>query len=89
MGTLTTEVVARWMADQVLTSGALYQDEAVDAILREFGNDFVHENDNGNLAIDRPVLNAFRKLTEDSVVWDREDRMWRPRQPGDVPGRQQ
>ncbi|MEU5554296.1 hypothetical protein ABZ738_31445 [Micromonospora sp. NPDC047793] len=89
MSAVTTEIVATWMARQVQTKGALHQDDAVEVILREFGDEFVYDNDNGNLAIARPVLRAFRNLTNGSIVWDREHRMWRPREPGDAPGRQQ
>jgi hypothetical protein len=43
----------------------------------------------GYLAIGKAVLKAFRKLTEKSVVWDREDRSWRKRKPNDSPSRMQ
>ncbi|MFI7157269.1 DUF6953 family protein [Micromonospora chalcea] len=89
MDAVTTATVATWMARQVRTNGVLYQDDAVEVILREFGDAFVYDNENGNIAIARPVLRAFRNLTNGSVVWDREHRMWRPREPSDAPGRQQ
>ena len=54
-----------------------------------FGDDFVYINENGNLAIEKKVLNVFRKLTDDSVVWSRGERMWRLREENDEPGRQQ
>ncbi len=83
----TPRDVAEWMARQV-EQGALYQDTVVWSIRREFGEQFVHEDANGNLAVARPVLRAFRKLTEQTIVWDRGDRAWRLREPHDQPGRQ-
>jgi Family of unknown function (DUF6953) len=50
---------------------------------------FTYDNDNGNLAISRNVLSAFRRLTGEDVVWDRDERMWRHRESHDAPGRQQ
>lgn len=35
------------------------------------GPEFIYENDNGNPAIDKRVLRAFRKASGDTVVWDR------------------
>jgi hypothetical protein len=46
----------------------MYQETVVYEILDRFGEEFVYDNENGNLAIARPVLKEFRKLTEDSVV---------------------
>ena len=58
-------------------------------IARRFGEEFTYHNENGNLAIDRRVLKAFRKLTGDSVVWERGERLWRRREGYDQVGRQQ
>jgi hypothetical protein len=80
--------VARWMADQLAGDQPLYQNEAADEIQDRFGDDFTYENDNGNLAISRSVLKAFRALTEETVVWDRSERAWRRRESHDGPGRQ-
>ncbi|EPL7296504.1 DUF6953 family protein [Klebsiella pneumoniae] len=46
-------------------------------------------NANGNLSIDKKVLAKFRKLTNDTVIWDRGEKAWRKRQGYDAPGRQQ
>jgi hypothetical protein len=69
--------------------GVLYQSDAASRIADLFGEDFVYENDDGNTCIDRAVLNAFRNLTGDSVVWSRGDRLWRQREAGDKLTRQQ
>ena len=46
-------------------------------IQEKFGESFVYENENGNLAISRQVLADFRHLTEGKVVWEREEKRWR------------
>lgn len=85
----TPETVARWMLAQVKAEGSLYQEEAVAEIEELFGDAFTYENDNGNPAISRAVLKAFRVVSADDIVWERGERMWRTREPFDEPGRQQ
>jgi hypothetical protein len=77
------------MLDRVTTGMELAQDDAAYSIQTQFGNEFVYYNENGNLAISREVLAAFRKLSAKKVVWERGQRIWRLRQPYDGPGRQQ
>lgn len=84
----TAEDVAQWMLDQV-RQGYLYQDRAVYEIHRIFGERFTYDNTQGNLAIGRDVLKAFRRISEADVIWDRYERMWRVREARDLPGRQQ
>ena len=67
----------------------LYQESAVYDIAQKFGKEFTYDNENGNLAIRKDVLTIFRKLTKDSVVWERGERYWRPRQKFDDPSRRQ
>lgn len=69
--------VARWMKAELDDNDVLYQDEAVEKIADDFGEEFVYINDNGNLAIERDVLEAFRELTAPDVVWERGDQYWR------------
>jgi hypothetical protein len=85
----TPESVATWMLGEIERDGDLYQDVAVVDISSKFGDEFTYENDSGNLAISKSVLAAFRKLTNDSVVWERGERRWRKRERSDDPGRQQ
>ncbi len=85
----TPAEVAEWMANEVRSKGELYQQDAVDAIERLFGADHVYDNENGNPAISKPVLAAFRKLTESDVIWIRGERYWRRREQADEPGRRQ
>ncbi|WP_420919872.1 DUF6953 family protein [Pectobacterium brasiliense] len=39
--------------------------------------------------IDKKVLNKFKKLTGDYVIWERGEKAWRKRTSYDKPGRQQ
>jgi len=75
------------MRDQVLTEKELYQQDAVYSIMDKFGEEHVYYNDNGNPAISKAVLKEFEELTHDTVVWVRPYRYWRPKEPGDGPGR--
>lgn len=86
---ISSEAVATWMQGEIEREGDLYQDVAVVEIGNKFGNEFTYENESGNLAISRSVLAAFRKLTNDTVVWERGERRWRKRESSDDPGRQQ
>ena len=61
--------VAEWMFEELRREKYLYQETVVYDIEDKFGNEFVYINENGNLAIDRKVLKAFRELTEDTAVW--------------------
>jgi hypothetical protein len=63
--------------------------KAVSHIALKFGHEFTYDNENGNLAIRRDVLAAFRRLAKDSVVWEREDGCWRKRKMDDKPTKQQ
>jgi hypothetical protein len=77
--------VARCMTDKVLTENDLYQEDAVDEIAEKFGEEHVYENKNGNLAISQKVLDKFKELTKDTVVWQSRGRYWRKREPSDPP----
>lgn len=89
MSGVTAQGVAEWMLSQVMEQGYLYQQTAVWDIEKRFGEEFVYQNENGNQAIASNVLAAFRKLSEDSVVWERSGRNWRKRVARDEPGRRQ
>jgi hypothetical protein len=85
----TPKEVAEWMLTELRRTKYLYQDTVVYDIANKFGNEFTYINENGNLAIDKQVLRAFRKLTENSVVWERGERLWRMREDYDPQGRRQ
>ncbi|MHC2993899.1 MAG: hypothetical protein IBV53_00110 [Candidatus Atribacteria bacterium] len=75
--------VANWMLSQITKKRELYQNEVVYLIEDKFGPKFVYENRLGNAAINREVLKEFRKLTEETVVWSRNERCWRIRSTDD------
>jgi len=52
--------VAQWIVEQVELKGVLDQATAAEQIRAKFGKQFIYENENGNLAIDRAVLALFR-----------------------------
>jgi hypothetical protein len=80
--------VAEWMAERVTADGQLYQHDAVHQIEMMFGEQFVCEK-NGRPAIVDGVLRKFTQLTKETVVWNAYGLHWRPREPGDAPGRTQ
>jgi hypothetical protein len=69
--------------------GWLSQSDAAADIEAKFGEEFVYYNDHGNLAIARKVLDAFRELTLNVVVWDNSSKAWRRRLPTDTAGKRQ
>ena len=77
------------MLDELKRVRFLHQHEAVFEIENRFGEPFFYINDAGNPAIAKSVLTVFKKLTGDSVVWERGERMWRMREDYDSKGRQQ
>jgi uncharacterized protein DUF6953 len=85
----TPEVIAQWMLAELERRQNLYQADAVSEIAGKFGPEFTYLNENGKPAIDRRVLKAFRKLSGDTVVWERWDFCWRKRNQTDAPGRKQ
>ena len=79
--------IALWMQSMLDTDGCLYQDDVVDFLVKNQKEELLRENADGNLLIGRPVLNAFKKLNEGSVVWVKPDKYWRFRVPEDEDGR--
>ena len=62
--------VAEFMLDEIIKSGYIYQESIVYDIQTKFGSDFVYENENGNLAISKKVLNEFKKLKDvNGIEW--------------------
>jgi len=84
----TASDVAEWMAEQVTARGYLEQYVAIDEVAALFGGQFVYEKE-GTRAISKSVLSRFTKLTKETVVWEKYAKRWRPREPGDAPGRMQ
>ena len=84
---MDVQSVALWMQSILDTDGCLYQDDVVDFLVKNQKEELLRENADGNLVIGRPVLNAFKKLNESSVVWIKPDKYWRFRVPEDEDGR--
>lgn len=89
---MTNEVsaatVAQWMVEQVNERpSGLEQEWAAGRIRQLFGRSFIDELPSGNWGINQLVLGAFKDLTGDEVVWDRAEKAWRRRRPGDGAGR--
>ena len=92
----TPKEVAQWMVAQLEGSESLLQVDAVAAIEKLFGPDYVFVGDIGEKSIDKRILNHFRKMTVDDVVWVTQHgggfwsgAHWRKRGIGDSPGRTQ
>lgn len=75
------------MKEEIEARGELDQEDAVDYIEKNFGGEHTYFNYGGGVSISRRVLREFRKLTENTVVWERSDRYWRLRKEYDGPGR--
>jgi hypothetical protein len=78
---MSAKDVAQWMLDFMGESHWLYQEVIVYRIRDHWGTDYVYQNANGNLAIAKPVLKEFRKLTDGRLIWERGERAWRPIKP--------
>ena len=76
------------MLTQLRNEDCLYQEDVVDHLVRSQSEYLLRENSQGNQVLARPVLNAFKKLTPDDVVWVRPDQYWRFRVKEDEPGRE-
>ena len=77
MTNVTAFDVAKWMIKELDEQEYLDQEWTVWEIQDLFGDDFIHEKENGNLSIAKNVLKEFRKLTEGEVVWMRSEKAWR------------
>lgn len=85
---IDANAVASWMVQEVGAHGCLYQDDVVDHLVKMKAEHLARENADGNLAVGKEVLNAFKKLTETTVVWVKPDLYWRLRVAEDEPGRE-
>lgn len=85
---MTASEIAVWMQAKLELEGCLYQEDAVDYLVKQNLEAFLVENSDGNLSLSRGVLNAFRKLNDRSVVWVKPDKYWRHRVPEDEDGRE-
>jgi hypothetical protein len=84
---MDTAKISSWMKSQLDKDGCLYQDDVVDYLVKQGDDSLLRENSDGNLVLERKLLNEFRKLTQVDVVWVKPDKYWRFRVPEDEPGR--
>ena len=85
----TINDVAAWMLSAIEEHGELTQNNAYYSINKQFGSGFTTVASSGSPSIRGSVLIAFKKLTEDTVVWERGEKKWRKREFYDAPGRDQ
>jgi hypothetical protein len=76
------------MLTNIERDGCVYQDDVVDLLVRARADTLLRENADGNLVLGKPVLDAFKKVSAETVVWVKPDRYWRTRVPEDEPGRE-
>lgn len=79
------KVVARWMLDQYQRQSRLVQSSAARDIRMAFGEHHLYKNRQRNWGINKGILEEFRKLTPDDVVWSRSSQTWRQRRESDPP----
>lgn len=85
----TASDVAQWMLDTIQEQGELTQNNAYYYINKQFGTGFTTVTNSGSPSISRSVLTAFKKISDEVVIWERADKKWRKREFYDAPGRQQ
>ncbi len=85
----TTNDVAAWMLAIVQEYGELTQNNAYYMINKQFGSGFTTVTNSGSPSIKNSVLTAFKRISEDTVVWERGEKKWRKREFYDAPGRGQ
>lgn len=85
----TSRDVADWMLSVIQERGELTQNNAFYEINKLFGSGFTTITNSGSPSIKGGVLTAFKKISEDTVIWERGDKRWRRREFYDGPGREQ
>ncbi|EDY5782172.1 hypothetical protein GPP02_000054 [Salmonella enterica] len=75
------------MLESLKNQGCIYQDDVVDYLVKNGSENLLTENADGNLVLGRTLLNCFKKLTSENVVWVRKDFYWRFRTNEDDIGR--
>ena len=85
----TPSDVAEWMLATIQEQGELSQNNAFYEITKRFGSGYTTITNSGSPSISKSVLTAFKKISDDIVIWERGDKKWRKREFYDAPGRQQ
>lgn len=84
---MKVDTIVLWMLALLKKDTCLYQDDVVDYLVKNNANELLKENTDGNVVLSNRVLNAFKKVTEDNVVWVRSGFYWRYRVAEDEPSR--
>lgn len=79
------KAMALWMLAQYQQNNRLSQSIAARGIRQNYGEQHLYKNKQHNWAINKGILEEFRKLTSNDVVWSRSNQMWRQRRPTDPP----
>lgn len=83
---VTAAEVAQWMLEEYSNFKRLVQRRAASRIRSLFGEEFVYRNKQRNWGINPDVLEEFRQLTPEDVVWSRSRQLWRQRRESDPEG---
>lgn len=70
--------MAAWMLEEVQQTGILYQSDVIEYLQIKYGEG-TYINSQGNRAVAKPILLAFKRLRGDRVVWVRSGHYWRGR----------
>lgn len=81
--------VALWMLSVIEEHGELSQNNAYYLINKQFGSGFTTVTSSGSPSIKGSVLTAFKKISENTIVWERGEKKWRKREFYDASGRDQ
>lgn len=84
---MDAKAAAQWMQCELEKHECLYQDDVVDLLVTSNAESLLRENSDGNLVLGRSILNEFKNLNRDNVVWVRSEKYWRFRVPEDEEGR--
>lgn len=68
--------IAKRMLDEVNKHRRLIQNIAALLIRILFGSTYVYRSKNHSWAIQKPILDEFRKLTGDDDAWSRSRQLW-------------
>lgn len=68
--------IAKWLYDKIIIEHYIDQRTVVYDIEEKFGENFIYINKNGNPAIDAEVLEEFRKLKKNDIIWDQHEQAW-------------
>ncbi|EGT3627489.1 hypothetical protein FAP94_14025 [Morganella morganii] len=78
--------IAEWMLDEFTKHQRLSQSTAARGIRLNYGDEHVYKNKQRNWGINKGILEAFKKLTPEGVVWSRSSQTWRARRSTDPVG---